>query len=267
MRDPQHATVAALQDLPHGSSSKLVVVKIDSKKLDDASIAVDTLKAQGIHALDVVIANAGLSAIFPTVAELNPAHLVEHHLVNVVGPLMLFQAVRPLLLASKNGNAKFVAMGSQAGVQTNMPVIFDLFPRGGNNAAYGPSKTALNFLMQEAHHENKDLTVFVVDPGFVRTEMGNSAADMFGISLERGDFSSVSVEETTTGLVKIVSMPSLGWRRILADHDPRLMRPREKPLEANFEATTALHFLGSSDALRMPSHPNSNPSSIHTLHA
>jgi NAD(P)-dependent dehydrogenase (short-subunit alcohol dehydrogenase family) len=62
VRDTTSATTLSLKDLPHGSGSKLIIVKIDNVSLTDAGEAVNQLKAEsGITSLDVVIANAGIA--------------------------------------------------------------------------------------------------------------------------------------------------------------------------------------------------------------
>lgn len=52
-----------LSALPVGTGSKLIVIQLDSQKELDAANAVSELQSKhGIDALDVVIANAGMSA-------------------------------------------------------------------------------------------------------------------------------------------------------------------------------------------------------------
>ncbi|TVY60282.1 Norsolorinic acid ketoreductase nor1 [Fusarium oxysporum f. sp. cubense] len=47
-------------------------------------------------------------------------------------------------------------------------------------SAYGPSKAALNWLTSALHQRNEALIAFALHPGFVRTEMGESAATEWG---------------------------------------------------------------------------------------
>jgi len=136
----------------------LIVVKIDSTSEPDASAAVDLLQSEyNIDTLDVVIANAGISKVYPTVATVKPEDILEHVSVNVIGPVLLFQAVLPLL--QKSRNPKFVAMSSGAASIEGIERSF--IP----NAAYGSSKAHLNYIMREAHFENKNLTFVIIDPG------------------------------------------------------------------------------------------------------
>ena len=159
VRDPKHATALELQSLPKGPSSALVIVKIDSAVEGDAAAAVDSFCSApySITALDVVIANAGIGKVFPRVAEARTADVKEHHDINVLGPLTLFQATLPLLNHAKA--PKFVTMSSLAGTiggMEDVPVP---------NAVYAPSKTALNWLTRKIHFEHENLIVFPLHPG------------------------------------------------------------------------------------------------------
>lgn len=112
-RDPSGATSAALQNLPKGEGSRLIIVKLDSGVEGDATEAVKALETQGIDVLDVVVANAAISEVYPTVSELNASDLQKHITVNVLGVIWLYQAVLPLL--RKSPDPKWVTMGSSAG--------------------------------------------------------------------------------------------------------------------------------------------------------
>lgn len=112
-RDPEHLTSKALFDLPQASSTRLIVVKIDASKESDPFAAVKELQAQGIDHLDVVIANAGVSYIWPKVSDVKIADLQGHIDVNVHGMVWLYQATLPLL--QKSSDAKFAYIGSTAG--------------------------------------------------------------------------------------------------------------------------------------------------------
>jgi len=193
VRDPSHESAKALSNLPKGEFSKLIVVKIDSASEPDALAAVKTLQAEhNITVLDVVIANAGISKIYPIVAEVKAEDLREHFNVNVVGVVLLFQAVLPLL--QKSIQPKFVALSSSAGSIGNIEY------RNVPNAAYGTSKATLNYVIRKAHFENENLIVFPVDPGWVQTEMGNRAAVMYGF----GDKAEISVKQSIDGVSAVI---------------------------------------------------------------
>lgn len=112
-RNPEHPTSKALFNLPVGSGTSLVVVKLDATVETDSIAAVKELQAQGIERLDVVIANAGISYTWPKVSDLKMADLQAHIDVNVYGTVRLYQATLPLL--QKSAEAKFAYIGSTAG--------------------------------------------------------------------------------------------------------------------------------------------------------
>jgi norsolorinic acid ketoreductase len=155
-----------LNDLPKDPSSRVIIVKIESTSSTDADDAVAMLKREhGITAIDVAIANAGISKEFPRVHEVQPKQMLEHFNVNVIGVVHFFRAVRPLLLeaAAKGKNARFVSMSSTAGSIATQPQFALAVP----NAAYGPSKAALNWVTMKIHVENLDagLCTIALHPG------------------------------------------------------------------------------------------------------
>ena len=80
-----------------------------------------------------------------------------HVETNAYGPLLLFQAVQPLLEKAKQ--PKFVALGSPIGSVGGMEMR--PFPM----TAYGVSKAMLHYIMRKIHFENEGLISFPVDPG------------------------------------------------------------------------------------------------------
>lgn len=112
-RDPSGETSRGLQDLPKGEGSRLIIVKLDSAVEADAIEAVKTLETEGIDSLDIVVANAGISEVYPAVSAVNASDLQKHITINVLGVIWLYQAVLPLL--RKSPDPKWVTMGSSAG--------------------------------------------------------------------------------------------------------------------------------------------------------
>lgn len=116
VRDPQHPTVQALHHLHTGLDTKLIIVKLDASIETDAHDAVSELQQKhGITNLDIVIANAGVSYIYPTVAEVKIEDIKAHMQPNVYGVITLYQATRELLKRSAK-EPIFMIMGSNAGL-------------------------------------------------------------------------------------------------------------------------------------------------------
>lgn len=159
VRNPAGKDSQELAELKKAEGSKLILVKIDSTSETDAAKAVQEIKSQNVSHLDVVIANAGIfnSEAFLEVSKMKTSDLIEHVDVNVNGPVRLFQAILPLLQASKQ--PKFVVISSGVGTIAGAEYIPWAV------TSYGASKAALNFLLRRIHIENKDLIAIAFHPG------------------------------------------------------------------------------------------------------
>ena len=134
------------------------MVKIDSSSTTDAAAAIKLLQAEhSVASLDVVIANAGATDSFQPPATINIEETKALIDVNTIGPLVLFQAVLPLL--QKSRNPKFVAVSSAVGSIGGMELR--PYPMFG----YGASKAALNYIVRKIHFAHEDLVSFAADPG------------------------------------------------------------------------------------------------------
>jgi NAD(P)-dependent dehydrogenase (short-subunit alcohol dehydrogenase family) len=115
-RDPAHATSRSLADLPRGDGSRLVVLKIDASVEEDAFAAMKELEStHGVDRLDVVIANAGVSYIQPSVADVKLKDFRAHMVPNVEGVISLYQATRGFMKKASE-TPIFAPVGSSAGL-------------------------------------------------------------------------------------------------------------------------------------------------------
>lgn len=89
VRDPSHSTSKDLDALPKADGSKLVIVKIDARRWQDPFAAVEDLTRQGIHHLDIVIANAGIASTAPLVVDAKEDDLRIHYETNAMGIVSL----------------------------------------------------------------------------------------------------------------------------------------------------------------------------------
>lgn len=154
-RDPNGSTSKELYDLPKAEGSRLIIVKYDGAIDGGASEIPAVLASQGINHLDLVIANAGIAYVYPSVADLKISDIENHMAINVYGTVRLYQATLPFL--KKARSPKFVTIGSGAGsITAQLPLP---------NAAYGPSKAAVHWLTKRMDGEEDWLTAFVLDPG------------------------------------------------------------------------------------------------------
>ncbi|KAJ5174168.1 Short-chain dehydrogenase/reductase SDR [Penicillium canariense] len=174
VRNPSSPEATSLSDLPTGKGSRLIIVKIDASSDTDAKAAVESLSSQGVSALDIVIANAGVfdTDAFTTVADSTIAQIQTHLDVNTVGPVRLFQATLPLL--KKSSSARFILssslMATIGGIK-DIPIKI---------APYGASKAAANFFVRKINFEHDEIATLAIHPGAVKTDAGNAAARAVG---------------------------------------------------------------------------------------
>jgi norsolorinic acid ketoreductase len=158
VRNPSDPSSKSLESLSTGPGSKAIVVFIDSNDDASAEKAIDVLQTQhNINKIDTVVANAGISKYYGPATITPISEVREHFEVNVVGTIVLFQAVWPLLKASSH--PMFMALSSgvaSLGDMESLPLPA---------TAYGMSKVAVNYMVRKIHFENPELTAFVMSPG------------------------------------------------------------------------------------------------------
>ncbi|GAA4884696.1 SDR family NAD(P)-dependent oxidoreductase [Actinomycetospora straminea] len=138
------------------------VVDVPGDVADPAHRIALAQAVEELGGLDVLVLNASLLGPSPQPALADyPLDVLEQVLrVNVVAPLGLVQALRPLL----RPGARILAITSDAGAE----------PMDGWGG-YGTSKAALEFLASVLAVENPQWRVLVVDPGDMRTVMHQEA--------------------------------------------------------------------------------------------
>ncbi|KAL1301922.1 hypothetical protein AAFC00_006096 [Neodothiora populina] len=193
-RDPAHTTAKALLDLGTGEGSSLVMAKCDaSVEEDPATLVKDLQSKHDIDHLDIVVANAGIVKAFPLVKDVKRSEILEHIEINVFGVLSLYQATRSLLQKSQAPHGPVLAlMGSTAGSLERQPSV--------PNAAYGASKAMLHWYGMRINSDEEWLASFVLEPGFVQTDMGNSSARAFGM-----EKAITTVDDSCDGMFKVLN--------------------------------------------------------------
>ncbi|KAM6479565.1 hypothetical protein HDV62DRAFT_393436 [Trichoderma sp. SZMC 28011] len=173
VRDPlDEKSTAALSNAICGSNSELIIIKIDSLDSNSSSSGIASIPERIDH-LDVVIANAGVLQHYGPVTALPIDMLSYHFTINTAAPISLLQNCLPLLKKSnKNNCPKFVVISSSLGSIAQVDQVSPL------TGAYGASKVAINYLMRKVHFEEPWLSSLVICPGWTRTEMGNTTAQL-----------------------------------------------------------------------------------------
>ncbi|KAF9470174.1 NAD(P)-binding protein [Pholiota conissans] len=160
-RNPQAAPL--LENLASKHPRRIVPVKyVAGDEEGNKSVAKQIFDEHG--RVDTLIANAGIANFAGKIHEVPIKSFEDHFSVNVLGPIVLFQAFRDVLKASTQ--PRFIAITSTAGSIELIPTIpFDVGP-------YGASKAALNWVVRKIHFENEWLIAYPQCPGPVDTDMG-----------------------------------------------------------------------------------------------
>ena len=137
---------------------------------DAASIA--ALPRQLTGPVDVLVNNAGVAAAEEEFGAFDAATMARVLQINSIAPMLVTQALTPLL--QKGGTApKVVCITSGLGSITNADgLIYGL--------SYGMSKAALNMGVKKLAPElgRRGIAIVALHPGWVRTDMGGSAAPL-----------------------------------------------------------------------------------------
>jgi NAD(P)-dependent dehydrogenase (short-subunit alcohol dehydrogenase family) len=120
--------------------------------------------------LDLLINNAGVLHPGERFGSVEAESLARSFAVNAMGPLLLLQALTPLLA---KGEAPRVA-----NISTRLASLTECQRFG--TASYAVGKSALNMAMRQAAHGLVEfgITSFLVSPGWVSTEMGGADAEL-----------------------------------------------------------------------------------------
>lgn len=139
VRDASSDKYNELRDLKAGPGSRLVLVSLEGTSRTDPKRAVETISKAGIEHIDIVIANAGVCPTPADPASVPAQDLVDAFEINALAPLLLYQAVQPLL--EKSAKPIYVVVSTVAG-------SISLVESEGLAAAvaYGASKAATNFI-------------------------------------------------------------------------------------------------------------------------
>ena len=147
-----------------------VAERVRAKGSQALVVATDVANEEGVRAalklavdtfgtVDIVIANAGLGAPLAKEARNTKAHFQVMD-INVMGAIRLVEAALPTLIQKQSG--QLVAVSSVAGYRG--------IPTSGS---YSASKAALSIWMESYRNElrHKNITVTLIEPGFIKSEM------------------------------------------------------------------------------------------------
>lgn len=172
-----HTVYAAVHSLDHiGEELKeslcrfdtsVHLVEMDVTDEDSVQKAAAYVKEHG-NSLDAVVNNAAIMIEREkTIEELNLLAMSRSFEVNTIGPMRVTQKLLPLLYEGRD--QVIVNISSEAGT------IINAFE---TNYPYSMSKTALNMFSERLREylKQRDIRVYAVHPGWMRTNMGGTDA-------------------------------------------------------------------------------------------
>jgi len=163
----------------------LAAAHLHPLKLDLSDVEMIQQAATGIQSgLDLVINNAGVAGgRDQPFGRLDYDAWQEAFVVNTLGPVRIAEAFLDHLSKSQQG--KFVTVSSQ---------MASMSKPGKGAYGYRSTKAAVNKVMQLLTEDMKNYSIacLTLHPGWVRTDMGGSRAD-------------ISVEQSVTGMCQVIA--------------------------------------------------------------
>jgi len=176
-RRPENAV--DLQALSSTHPGQLTVLKLDVT--NDAAIdaSVEVVRSH-VDGLDLLINNAGAYPRGETPTTINVTTMLQTFHLNSVAPMIVAQHCLDLLRAGNH--PKIVNVSSKMGS------LWWKEREGGGDYSYCSSKAALNMLTRTLAFDlrSEGIIVVVMNPGWVQTDMGGSAADLTPVESVHG---------------------------------------------------------------------------------
>lgn len=170
VRNAEAAASVKAESITPSEGSVLHIVVQDfstAPSPEDFRAAVAKEVGESLDHIDVLINNAGMCPPLAVAAQTSAADLRTAYETNAIAPLMVFQALWPLLQNAASSPKLINVTSSVGGIGAQEPV-----PGG----AYGPSKAALNWITRALHIQNEALVAVALHPGWVQTRAGNFVA-------------------------------------------------------------------------------------------
>jgi NAD(P)-dependent dehydrogenase (short-subunit alcohol dehydrogenase family) len=166
-RDPVHANVLAALAAAHGG--RLAIHALDVAD-PSAIAALPDAAAKHLQRIDLLINNAGVLVSGERFGNVMAESLAESFAVNASAPLLITQAVAPLL--ALGNKPRVLCITSQLGSIAQAV--------GFRTISYAMSKAALNMAVKRLAAElgPRGIVVLAVHPGWVKTAMGGKGATL-----------------------------------------------------------------------------------------
>ena len=189
--DEGNTVIACARDLNAASqldelASGLENIKIEELDIAEASSIESASGRIGKESIDSIIIVAGYVGGMPENQTIDNIDIDEWHRtlnINTIGPLLVAKAFKENLSSSGNGN--FMILSSQLAAST--------WPMGGMYV-YSTTKAAVSKVGQilALDWSQEPITVSIMHPGWVQTDMGGPAAE-------------ITAEESASGIRNVIS--------------------------------------------------------------
>ncbi|MEV5122029.1 SDR family oxidoreductase [Streptomyces decoyicus] len=168
-----------LHDLAEASGGRLTIESLEMTEPEQISALRDRLAQR---TLDLLFVNAAITRGDLPIGEVPTDMFAEVMITNALSPMRVVESLRPL-----------VASTGTIGIMSSDQGSIALNTEGGQDL-YRASKSALNQLMRSyaARNAEDTRTLLLIDPGWVRTELGGPDADL-------------SVEESIPGVAETIA--------------------------------------------------------------
>jgi NAD(P)-dependent dehydrogenase (short-subunit alcohol dehydrogenase family) len=164
-------------------------IRIEALEVTDEQQVKALARALGGTAIDVLLNNAGMLTGYESFGATDTASWLKTLHVNSVAPLKLTEALVEHIAGSQQKKIAAITsgMGSMGGHASS------------GAYAYRSSKAALNMVMLTAANElrSRGISVAVISPGWVRTDMGGSGAPL-------------PVNDSAAGIRKVIDRLNVG---------------------------------------------------------
>jgi NAD(P)-dependent dehydrogenase (short-subunit alcohol dehydrogenase family) len=167
-----------LEALSTAAGGRLVIETLDVT--DEAGIAALRQRLES-ETLDLLFVSAGVSnAKTAKAADVSTEAFASEMVTNALGPLRIIEAFASLVPASGVIAAMSSILGSVSG------------NTGGGNDVYRASKAALNSLLRSFSARNREHSLVVLHPGWVRTDMG-------------GPNAAIDIDQSVAGMAEVIA--------------------------------------------------------------
>ncbi|KAL3446370.1 hypothetical protein BJX65DRAFT_279462 [Aspergillus insuetus] len=195
VRNDEAAASLSAETIAPGKQSSLHIIQLDFSTAIAPEVIREKLvaAAPSVDHIDVLVNNAGFSTRMKPAVETTADELRSCFEVNTIAPLLVFQALWPLLQKAPS-SPKYISVSSSVGSISRQ----EPFPGG----AYGPSKAANNWITKALHlqHADDGLIAIALQPGWVQTDMGNTAARDWNYAPGPPE----TVDNSVRGILKII---------------------------------------------------------------